>query len=93
MVVSGIKDLFYRAEAAKEQFDKYNSAILPQAKQSVEASLTAYQTGATDFLMLIDAYRTLVNLSKEYFMTRMQFEQTIAELEREVGTQNLSDVK
>jgi hypothetical protein len=42
---------------------------------------------------LIDSYRTLVNLSKEYFMTRMQFEQTAAELEREVGTQNLSDIK
>lgn len=93
MVVSSIKDLFYRAEATKEQLDKYNSSILPQAKQSVQASLTAYQTETTDFLMLIDAYRTLVNLSKEYFMTRMQFEQNVAELEREVGTQNLSDVK
>ena len=93
MVVSSIKDMFYRAEAAKEQLDKYDSAILPQAKQSVQASLTAYQTGTTDFLMLIDAYRTLVNLSKEYFMTRMQFEQALAELEREAGTQYLSEVK
>jgi outer membrane protein, heavy metal efflux system len=92
MVVSNIKDLFYRVEAAKQQLDRYNSKILPQAKQSVQASLTAYQTGTTDFLMLIDAYRTLVNLSKEYFMTRMQFEQTMAELEREVGTQNLLEV-
>ena len=93
MVASNIKDLFYKAEGTKQQLINYNSAILPQAKQSIQASLTAYQTGTTDFLMLIDAYRTLVNLSKEYFMTRMQFEQTIAELEREVGTQNLSDVK
>jgi outer membrane protein, heavy metal efflux system len=93
MVASNIKDLYYKASGAKEQLDIYNSAILPQAKQSVQASLTAYQTGTTDFLMLIDAYRTLVNISKEYFMTRMQFEQTVAELEREVGPQNLSDVK
>jgi outer membrane protein TolC len=93
MVASNIKDLYYKASGAKQQLDVYNSEILPQAKQSVQASLTAYQTGTTDFLMLIDAYRTLVNLSKEYFMTRMQFEQAIAELEREVGIQNLSDLK
>ncbi|MBI5476214.1 MAG: TolC family protein [Ignavibacteriales bacterium] len=93
MVVSNIKDLYYKASGAKKQLDIYNLEILPQAKQSVQASLTAYQTGTTDFLMLIDAYRTLVNLSKEYFMTRMQFEQTVAELEREVGIQNLSNVK
>jgi outer membrane protein, heavy metal efflux system len=93
MVASNIKDLYYKVSGAKQQLDIYNSAILPQAKQSVQASLTAYQTGTTDFLMLIDAYRTLVNISKEYFMTRMQFEQTVAELEREVGTQNLSDLK
>jgi len=93
MVASNIKDLYYKASGAKQQLDVYNSEILPQAKQSVQASLTAYQTGTTDFLMLIDAYRTLVNLSKEYFMTRMQFEQTVAALEREVGTQNLSDIK
>jgi cobalt-zinc-cadmium efflux system outer membrane protein len=93
MVASNVKDLYYKASGAKKQLDIYDLEILPQAKQSVQASLTAYQTGTTDFLMLIDAYRTLVNLSKEYFMTRMQFEQTIAELEREVGIQNLSEVK
>ena len=93
MVITNIKDLYYKASGTKQQLDIYNSAILPQAKQSVQASLTDYQTGRTDFLMLIDAYRTLVSLSKEYFMTRMRYEQTIAELEREVGTQNLSDVK
>jgi outer membrane protein, heavy metal efflux system len=93
MVASNVKDLYYKASGAKKQLDIYDLEILPQAKQSVQASLTAYQTGTTDFLMLIDAYRTLVNLSKEYFMTRMQFEQTIAELEREVGIQKLSVIK
>ena len=93
MVSSNIKDLYYKIQSLNQQLDIYNSSILPQTKQSIQASLTSYQTGTTDFLMLIDAYRTLVNLSKEYFMTRMQFEQNVAELEREVGTQKLSDVR
>jgi cobalt-zinc-cadmium efflux system outer membrane protein len=93
MVSSNIKDLYYKIQSLDQQLDIYNSSILPQAKQSIQVSMAAYQIGTTDFLMLIDAYRTLVDLSKEYFMSRMQFEQNVAELEREVGTRKLSDIK
>ena len=41
--------------------------------------------------MLIDAFRTLVELKVDSFMTRMQFEQTMAELAREVGFQLISN--
>jgi len=93
MVVSNIKDLYYKANAGKQKLDVYRTGILPRAHQALDASLSAYQTGKTDFLMLIDSYRTFVNLTKEYFMIRMQFEQNKANLEREVGTQNLSSVR
>jgi cobalt-zinc-cadmium efflux system outer membrane protein len=86
MVTTSVRDLYYRASAGKEQLTTFRLAILPQARMSLQASQAAYQTGKTDFFMLIDAYRTLVSLTREYFMTRMQFEQTKAELERAVGT-------
>jgi outer membrane protein TolC len=87
MVAGNIRDLYYKADAAKKQLDSYRQGILPQARQSLSASLTAYQNGATDFLMLMDAYRTQVNLTKEYFMARMQFEQAVTGIEREIGYQ------
>jgi len=93
MVAGNIKDLYYKIDAGKRQLTMYRTAILPAARQSLNASLTSYRTGRTDFLMLTDAYRTSVNLTKEYFMLRMQFEQNIGELEREVGTQNVSSFK
>ena len=93
MVISSVSNLYYKAEAGKRRLDTYRMAIIPQARQSLTASLTGYETGRTDFLMLIDAYRTYVNLTKEYFMTRMQFEQTVALLEREVGVQDVSTLK
>jgi outer membrane protein TolC len=93
MVAGNIKDLYYKIDAGKKQLDLYRTAILPEARQSLDASLASYQTGRTDFLMLTDAYRTYVNLTREYFMVRMQFEQNIGGLEREVGTQNLSSFK
>ncbi|HTK83367.1 MAG TPA: TolC family protein [Bacteroidota bacterium] len=89
MVKASVRDHYYQVVAAKEQLDNYRTVILPQAEQSLTASRTAYQTGTTNFLMLIDAYRSLVMLTKEYFMTRMQFEQHVASLERAVGYQSL----
>jgi outer membrane protein, heavy metal efflux system len=86
MVAGNIRDLYYKADAAKKQLDTYRRGILPQARQSLNASLTAYQNGTTDFLMLMDAYRTQVNLTKEYFMTRMKFELAVTGIEREIGS-------
>ena len=87
MVAGNIRDLYYKADAAKKQLDSYQRGILPRARQSLDASLTAYQNGKTDFLMLMDAYRTQVNLTRDYFMVRMQFEQAVAGIEREIGYQ------
>jgi cobalt-zinc-cadmium efflux system outer membrane protein len=93
MVTSEITDLYYRVESAKRQIETYRTVILPQARQSVQASVAAYQTGRTDFLMLIDAYRTLVDLSMERLMLRMQFEQEVAELERAAGYMDIARLK
>ena len=89
MVLSSVKELYYRADAGRRQLESYRISILPQARQALNAGQVAYQTGKSDFLMLIDSYRTLVELTKEYFMVRMQYKQTIAELERAVGTHNI----
>ena len=93
MVASSIREFYFKAQASKRQIETYRTSILPQARQSLNASLTAYQNGRTDFLMLIDAYRTLVDLQMESLMTRMQFEQAVAELERAVGIDGIATLK
>ncbi len=93
MVLSNVRDLYFKAESAKRRFDMYRTAILPQARQSLNASLTAYQNGNTDFLMVIDAYRVFAELSSESLMSRTQFEQTVAELEREVGVKEIVSIE
>ena len=85
MVRSSIRELYFKAQSLKKQLENYSGVIVPQSQQALRASLMAYQTGKTDFLMLIDSYRTLVELSMEKLMLRMQFEQTIAEMKRAVG--------
>jgi outer membrane protein TolC len=93
MVFSSVRDLYFKVQSAKRQIESYSGVILPQARQSLKASTTAYQNGRTDFLMLIDAYRTLVELSMESLMVRMQFEQAVAELERQVGVMDVASIE
>lgn len=88
MVRSEVQDMYYKVEASKIQLENYRTLVVPQAEQSVQASMVAYQTGAADFLSLIDAYRTLVDLREEALMRRLEFEQGLAELERVVGTRD-----
>jgi outer membrane protein, heavy metal efflux system len=90
MVIGAIKDLYYKADGFRRQLDLYRQVVLPQARQSLSLGLTSYETGQTSLLMLIDAYRSSVNYTREYFMMRLNFEQTMADLEREVGTTSVS---
>jgi len=89
-VMAAVRDLYYRASATRDQLKTYASSILPQSQQALEGSLAGYRSGTTDFLVLLDAYRSVVRVTKDYFGMRLQFEQTIAELEFSVGEQHIS---
>jgi outer membrane protein TolC len=93
MVLSGIRDLYYKAVSARDQLHSYHTFILPQAEMSSKASVTAYRNAKENFLMLIDSYRTSVELAMEALMLRVQFEQAVADLERQVGTQNVTSIE
>lgn len=85
MVIATLRELYAKADAAKRQLANYSSVIVPQSRRALQASMLAYQTGKTDYLMLIDSYRMFTMLSMEQLMLRMQYEQTLAELVRTVG--------
>lgn len=85
MVGAAVRELYFKADAAKKQLANYSSVIVPQSRQALQASMMAYQTGKTDYLMLIDSYRMFTMLTMEQLMLRMQYEQTLAELIRTVG--------
>lgn len=89
MITGNIRDMYYKADAARVKLANFQQTILPQTDQAIEAGVRGYQNGTTDFLMLLDSYRTRTELRKDYFMTRMGFDQALADLEREVGVINL----
>jgi outer membrane protein TolC len=85
MVIASVTELYHRTDAAGQQLRNYYDSILPQAHDALMAGVSAYQAGKTDFLMLLDSFRMNLELSMEAIMTRMQFEQSSAELDRAIG--------
>jgi outer membrane protein TolC len=63
----------------------FREGILPQAELSFRASLAAYQAGRSEFIMLLDAERTLRESRMNYFKSQVALIQALADLERVVG--------
>jgi outer membrane protein TolC len=90
MVTSSVQELYQRAAGQADRLRWYRTSIVPRARQALDASITGYQAGTTDFLMMLDSYRMQVDLSMESLMLRMEYEQTVARLEREIGTMDIA---
>jgi outer membrane protein TolC len=69
----------------------YKNTVIPQADQTLQATLAAYQTGKTEFLMLIDAYRMVLMSKLDYHMSVMSYMTNQAALEQAVGM-NIAEI-
>lgn len=80
-----IADISSRLERQARQLSLLENDLIPQARTTVEATLSAYSTGRTSFLDLLDAERMLFNLRLELVDTRTRYLKTTAALERALG--------
>ncbi len=84
-----VRDLRERLRRQQRQLTLLDEQLLPQAETSLEATLSAYKAGRTDFLDLLDAERTLFQLHMNRVDTRARALQTAAELEHTLGRLSL----
>lgn len=85
MALLEVREMFAKVEAASKSVSIYRDGLLPQAEQSFQATLTAYQTGAVNFITLLDAQRSIRDIRLGYYKAVVEYEQSVAELERAVG--------
>ncbi|MGH7453566.1 MAG: TolC family protein, partial [bacterium] len=85
MILFTVKDALVKVQTQQRLIDLYRSTVLPQAEQSLQATIAAYQTQQTDFLSLLDSYRMLQMFKLEYYEATAKYEMNLAELERAVG--------
>ncbi|MBS4033463.1 MAG: TolC family protein [Ignavibacterium sp.] len=92
MVSFDIQDALVKIESNRNLVELYKNTVIPQAQQTLDATTAAYQTGKTEFLMLIDAYRMLLMVKLDYYMSVMNFMNSQAALEQAVGL-TISEIK
>jgi cobalt-zinc-cadmium efflux system outer membrane protein len=80
-----VEDAYLRAEAQQKLVRLFRDVIIPQARQTVEASASGYRAGSVDFLTLVDNWRKLLNFDLMYHRALSDTEQAVADLERVVG--------
>ena len=76
-------------EAASEQVQLLDTAIVPQAQQTVSAMLSAYQVNEVDFLNVINGQLTLYNAQIDYWEALSNAKQSLAAVAAAVGVETL----
>jgi outer membrane protein TolC len=85
MALFEVRDMFAKVEAAMKSINIYKDGLLPQAEQSFQAAVAAYQTGGVNFMTLLDSQRTIRDVRMGYYKALVDYEQSRADLERAVG--------
>lgn len=85
MALSEVRETFAKVEASRNSLSFYQEGLLPQAQQSYGAAVAAYQTGQVNFMTLLDAQRTIRDTRMGYYKALVDYEQSLADLDRAVG--------
>jgi outer membrane protein TolC len=83
-----VEDAAARARAARERFDRFKTAIIPQAEAAFSSSEAGYRSGRVGFLDYLDSERALLETRRDYAMVIAELGMQVANLERAVGTAN-----
>ncbi|MBU4342467.1 MAG: TolC family protein [Candidatus Omnitrophica bacterium] len=80
-----VEDLYFKITTYKDIISLYKTALVPQAEQAYDAARTSYETGKVDFLNWLDAERVLLQTRLAHYKAIVDYEKSIAYLERVVG--------
>ncbi|MFO7596956.1 MAG: TolC family protein [Desulfocurvibacter africanus] len=82
-----------KATRAKESLALYNTGILPQARLTVESSLSGYRVGTLDFLSLLEAQMNLYASEVARARALTDYSQAVAEIDYIIGSQPPGEAK
>lgn len=80
-----IQRLVIEIEEHRDKARLFQTAMLPQAEQSLASAITGYQVEKVDFLTLLNNQMTLFNFEIAYFHHVVEHEKRVAGLEAVVG--------
>jgi cobalt-zinc-cadmium efflux system outer membrane protein len=91
MTLYELQDALVKVQTNQNLVLLCKNTVIPQAEQTLQSTIVAYQTGKTEFLMLIDAYRMVLMSKLDYYMSVMSYMASQAALEQAVGM-NINEI-
>jgi outer membrane protein TolC len=80
-----VRDQLKKIETSAKQYELYRDDILPLARQTIDASRSAYEASTGGFLELITARRTLQDAESAALNRLVEYDVAIAELDAIIG--------
>jgi len=80
-----LESVRYNYHDAKRKMELYKNSLLPKARQALEVTRSAFETGKADYLDFIDSQRTLLTFALAFEEAKTQSAQRLAELNMIVG--------
>jgi cobalt-zinc-cadmium efflux system outer membrane protein len=80
-----LAELRAEAERARNLSRLYATAILPQARASVESALSAYRVGRVDYMTLVDNQMTVNRYAIEGIRLTAAYDGAVAQIEALIG--------
>ncbi len=80
-----IEEALLKVDAQQRLVELFGKVIVPQAHQTLDATVSAYRAAQVDFLTFIENWRRLLDFEISYEKSLSSFEQELAELERLIG--------
>jgi outer membrane protein TolC len=88
-VEASVAASFAEYHAARDQVALLETAIIPQAQQTVSSMLAGYQVNQVDFLNVVNTQITLYNAQIHYWESLSRAKQALARLASAVGEESL----
>jgi cobalt-zinc-cadmium efflux system outer membrane protein len=88
-VQAAIARNYAQYNASRDQVSLFGTAIIPQARQTVSAMLSAYQVNQVDFLNVLNTQITLYNAQISYWEAMSNAKRSLANLAASVGSETL----
>lgn len=82
-----VKDLLTQARSQQNILGMFRGSILPKAKEALDLTSTDYQSGTSDYITLITAWREVLQIELQAAQVESDLGKSLASLERAVGVQ------
>lgn len=89
-VTAGIEEQYAMAGASSQLFKLYDTAVIPQARLTLEASISSYKVGKVDFLTVATNFVSMLEHRMSYYEEVAAYQKAMAMIERLSATDLLT---